>query len=204
VEKLRPNLARGDLGEGFKIPKLEPLYLTGLRFYRGPDVNCLFDDVSVRGASNFIVEKMKANVDDITFDFITSIPKLDFKGKYNLKVKVSIFDLSGQGDVRGAFYRNRARVRLRGYKENINGVDYVRFRKLQVRLRVDDAKFQLDNLFNGDPTLGEIGNAVVNANVRLILDELTPTVEENLIEIFTELANNIMKDVTYDEMFPPK
>lgn len=59
VEKLRPNLARGDLGEGFKIPKLEPLYLTGLRFYRGPDVNCLFDDVSVRGASQFIIEKMK-------------------------------------------------------------------------------------------------------------------------------------------------
>lgn len=95
-------------------------------------------------------------------------------------------------------------MRLRGYKENINGVDYVRFRKLQVRLRVDDAKFQLDNLFNGDPTLGEIGNAVVNANVRLILDELTPTVEENLVDIFTELANNIMKDVTFDEMFPPK
>lgn len=87
--------------------------------------------------------------------------------------------------------------------ENVNGVDYVRFRKLQVRLRVDDAKFQLDNLFNGDPTLGEIGNAVINANVRLIIDELTPTVEENLVTIFTDLANQIMKDVTYDEMFPP-
>lgn len=45
----------------------------------------------------------RANIDDITFDFITILPKLDFKGKYNLKVKVSIFDLSGQGDVRGAF-----------------------------------------------------------------------------------------------------
>lgn len=100
--------------------------------------------------------------------------------------------------------RSRARVRLRGYLEDVNGVSYVRFRKLQVRLRVDDAKFQLDNLFNGDKTLCEIGNAVVNANVRLILDELTPTVEENLVSIFTDLANNIMKDVTYDEMFPPK
>lgn len=100
--------------------------------------------------------------------------------------------------------RSRARVRLRGYKENINGTNFVRFRKLQVRLRVDDAKFQLDNLFNGDPTLGEIGNAVVNANVRLILDELTPTVEENLVDIFTKLANNIMSNVTFDEMFPPQ
>lgn len=204
VETLRGNLASGDFGGGFKIPKLEPLQLTGLRFYRGPDVNCVFDNIQVRGASNFVVEKLKANVDDITFDFIVFLPKLDFKGKYNLKVKVSIFDLSGQGDVKGSFYRSRARVRLRGYKENVNGVDYVRFRKLQVRLRVDDAKFQLDNLFNGDPTLGEIGNAVVNANVRLILDELTPTFEENLVTIFTDLANNILKDVTYDEMFPPQ
>lgn len=45
----------------------------------------------------------RANIEDVTFDFITYIPKLDFKGKYNLKVKVSIFDLSGKGDVRGAF-----------------------------------------------------------------------------------------------------
>lgn len=59
VEKLRPNLARGDFGDGWKLPKIEPLYLTGLRFYRGPDVNCLFDDIYVRGASNFQVEKLK-------------------------------------------------------------------------------------------------------------------------------------------------
>uniref|UniRef100_A0A336M337 CSON008823 protein n=1 Tax=Culicoides sonorensis TaxID=179676 RepID=A0A336M337_CULSO len=176
VEKLRPNLARGDLGEGWKIPKIEPLFLTGLRFYRGPDVNCLFDDVSVRGASNFQIEKLKANIEDVTFDFITYIPKLDFKGKYNLKVKVSIFDLSGKGDVRD---RSRARVRLRGYLENVNGVNYVRFRKLQVRLRVDDAKFQLDNLFNGDKTLApsvkkcDRANNLESCAIKL-LDEVRP------------------------------
>lgn len=59
VEKLRGNLARGDLGQGFKIPKLEPLMLSGLRFYRGPDVNCVFDQILVRGASNFVIEKLK-------------------------------------------------------------------------------------------------------------------------------------------------
>lgn len=59
MEQLRGNLASGDLGQGFKVPPLEPLKLTGLRFYRGPDVNCVFDDISVRGASTFVVEKLK-------------------------------------------------------------------------------------------------------------------------------------------------
>lgn len=64
--------------------------------------------------------------------------------------------------------------------------------------------FHLENLFNGDPNLGAIGNQFINENSKLFVDELIPGVERNLAKKFLEIANQVLADVTYDEMFPDK
>jgi hypothetical protein len=54
-----------------------------------------------RGASNFKIEKLKVNLNEPTFDFIIHLPKLEFKGKYDLKVRIVLVDLAGKGDIYG-------------------------------------------------------------------------------------------------------
>lgn len=66
------------------------------------------------------------------------------------------------------------------------------------------SKFNLKNLFNGDPTLSEIGNQFVNENSELFLGEIIPGLEKSLSKTFLDIANGILKDVTFDEMFPDK
>lgn len=39
----------------------------------------------------------------MTFDFIIHLPRLEFKGKYDLKVKVILVDVAGKGDIVGVF-----------------------------------------------------------------------------------------------------
>lgn len=59
VEKLRPLLANGDLGDGFKTPPLEPMALDNINFRRGPEFSAKFNSMMVNGPSGFIVEKLK-------------------------------------------------------------------------------------------------------------------------------------------------
>lgn len=59
VEKLRPLLATGDLGDGFKTPPLEPMALDNISFRRGPEFSAKFNSLNVNGPSSFIVEKLK-------------------------------------------------------------------------------------------------------------------------------------------------
>lgn len=84
----------------------------------------------------------------------------------------------------------------------MNGQEFVKFDKLSLKVTVGGAKFHLENLFNGDRTLGELGNTVINENAQLFLQELIPGFEKSLSKTFLEISNDILDNVTYDEMFP--
>lgn len=91
---------------------------------------------------------------------------------------------------------------MRGKKINRNGVDYVSFQQLQVKIQVAASKLHLGNLFNGDPVLSDVGNQFINENSDLFLAEIIPGLEKNLAKTFLDIANVVLKDVTFDEMFP--
>lgn len=68
--------------------------------------------------------------------------------------------------------------------------------ELNVKLKVDYAHFQLESL------LSSFGNKLINDNYKIFLEELVPGLEESLSRTFSTIVNNILKDSTYDEMFP--
>lgn len=96
----------------------------------------------------------------------------------------------------------KAFVRIRGTTEKRNGLDYVTFKQLDVKIQIAKSKFNLKNLFNGASTLNEIGNQFVNENSELFLSELIPGLEKSLSKTFLDIVNVILKNVTFDEMFP--
>lgn len=77
---------------------------------------------------------------------------------------------------------------------NANGITEF---KLSVKLKVDYAFFHMESLL-----LSSFGNRLINDNYKLFLDELVPGLEESLSRIFADIVNTILKDSTYEEMFP--
>lgn len=69
--------------------------------------------------------------------------------------------------------------------------------QLDVKLKVDYAYFQLESLM-----LSSFGNKLINNNYKMFLDELVPGLEASLSRIFSDIVNTILKDSTYEEMFP--
>ncbi|XP_065094134.1 protein takeout-like [Ochlerotatus camptorhynchus] len=202
VNHIRPNLASGDFGEGFTMPKIDPLYIEQMKMQRGKDFQVVVRKLNVYGNSAFQLERLQSKPMNLSFDFVVNIPKSNFTGKYALKMKLLMLDLQGKGDLNGTMTNTRLAVRIRGYTEKIDGKEYARFHRLGIRMKVESATFQLDNLFNGDPVLGQVGNQVINENSRLFLNELIPGLEKNLRGIFTEIINNLLKTATIDDMFP--
>jgi hypothetical protein len=59
VEKIRPNLANGDFGDGFDVPPLEPMFIDKIVMNRGADFQAIFSNLSVIGPGQFIVQNLK-------------------------------------------------------------------------------------------------------------------------------------------------
>lgn len=69
-------------------------------------------------------------------------------------------------------------------------------------MKVSFAQFHLENLFDNDSFLNKIGNKIINDNYELFLSELVPGLEVSLGTIFSDIVNGVLKNATYNEMFP--
>lgn len=146
---------------------------------------------------------------------------MEFHGKYNLKAKIALVQIGGQGDLVGVagksscwklfeskVYENfisdnyRARIRLVGRKYPKNGQTYVHFDKLQMKIIPGKTSFELKNLFDNNLALKSIATAIVNENSQYFVPEIIPSLERHLTELYTKTANELIKEFSYDELFP--
>lgn len=202
VNDLRPRLATGKISDQFQIPPLEPLALSTVNMDRGAELKATFSELLVSGPSKFKIDNLKVNIEKLIFDFNIFLPKLSFKGKYDLKIKLLLLNIAGVGDLSGVIENNQARVKLLCEKYAKDGKEYVRVKKLVVRIQIEKGRFDMKDLFRGDPVLSQAGNQFINENSRLFLDELTPGLERSLSDTFKATANEIMQQATFDEIFP--
>lgn len=88
-------------------------------------------------------------MDNTTFSFIITLPKLEFKGKYSLKMKLLVFDLAGKGDMNGTFINTKSRVEMVAKKYERDGQQYLKFDKFKLKIQIGKRILNLSNLFNG-------------------------------------------------------
>jgi hypothetical protein len=91
-------------------------------------------------------------------------------------------------------------MRARPYSRN--GQTFLNFEKFLIKIIPGRNNIKLTNLFQGNPGLEEIGNAFINGNSDFFLTDIYPSLENHLSEIFTNIANKITGEASYDELFP--
>ncbi|KAL1140600.1 hypothetical protein AAG570_000530 [Ranatra chinensis] len=96
----------------------------------------------------------------------------------------------------------RADAVLKCSLEKRNGKEYIKIDKLDLVLHITNYNVHLDNLFNGDKTLGDAVNAALNENKKEIIATVSPTVRSVVSEVLLEIAKKITSHFTYDELFP--
>ena len=92
---------------------------------------------------------------------------------------------------------------MRATKYQKNGQTFMRFEKFVIKIQPGQVKeLRLTNLFQGNQVLEGIGNNFINGNSEFFLTDVYPSLEISLAELFTNIANKLTSEATYDEMFP--
>ncbi|XP_055599392.1 uncharacterized protein LOC129749460 [Uranotaenia lowii] len=202
VEGLRPNIASGDYGPGRNTTQLEPFNITKLDIDKGDSFKCLLRNLSITGVSKFVFKKIRDDIPNKWINISTRLPLMVTKGKYDLKMNLLLLKITGKGDFNLTLKDTLCNLKIKWYIDEQDDKRFIKFNPIDVRLKFDKAKFYLDNLFGGDPALSVVGNEAINANPMVLLDEVRPTLEENLRSSLTEIANTVVEGAEEDEIFP--
>lgn len=97
----------------------------------------------------------------------------------------------------------RARISMRAQRYQKNGKVYLHFEKFNIKIQPGQVKeLRLKNLFQGNEALENIGNSFINGNSAFFLNDVYPSLENSLADLFTEIANKITGEASFDELFP--
>jgi len=91
------------LAKAFKFIALLMSFFQSINIGRDSDFQLKLDNLVVKGPGNFRIDKLRANLKDLKFDFIVSFPKLDMRGKYQLSFNFLGTSLKAQGDMVSIF-----------------------------------------------------------------------------------------------------
>lgn len=202
VEELRPYLRVG-IPE-MQVPPIEPLFIKELVAAEGSGIKVVTEDLKVYGCSNFTVLKLNVDLPKNLFEFNILLPHLVLDGRYIVDGRILLIPIKGKGGLRGDIYNAKANVTLVGELVKRKGVDYLHYNKMVIKIKVGSGRLQLDNLFGGEPVLGQIINTAINANFDQFINELRPIIEKALSTFMLESAEKIVSSFPYDELFPLK
>jgi len=88
-----------------------------------------------------------------------------------------------------------------------DGLDYVRLKRVQFKMKIEDGRFKLSSLSNANDQsvssglFTEIANNFVNSDPAFILRKIEPSLEKSFERILTDTVNVLFQDVTLDQLF---
>ncbi|XP_017145336.1 protein takeout [Drosophila miranda] len=201
VHNLRPYLAKGI--KELNVPPLEPLYIGDLSILDGSaGITVRAKKLSVLGASNFEITKLRASTQNRRFDFELILPHLQGEGMYEINGNILALPIKGNGPFTGNFTNFVAYVRVQYDIKKSNDLDYLHVKEFSLKIRTGKGNLKLENLFNGDKVLGDVINDTINQNFEVFTNEVIAPIARALEAKFLVITTKILENFTYNELFP--
>ncbi|XP_014239028.1 circadian clock-controlled protein-like [Trichogramma pretiosum] len=203
LEVLTPYLKKGI--PAMKLPALDPLLLPSLTIDRNLEslkIKANMSNIQVFGGSNYIIDEIKANPDELTVSLKIQVPSVHVRGNYDVQGRLLLLPLAGIGTFKGNFTNTNVRVNARG-KEVIdkNGVKRIEVDKLQTKIRVGHGNIKL-KAPPAHTLTADAAATFFNSNPRLVLDIASPIIEDTAATISRALTVRALSVFTKDELIP--
>ncbi|XP_063703667.1 uncharacterized protein LOC134833315 [Culicoides brevitarsis] len=203
LEEIKPNLVTGDFGDGFKVIAGSPIVFPSLTI---PEVGITLSNMQFTGATNFKVLNLKSDLQKLEFDLTLLTPQTVVQSKYEIKQKLPALnvDLHGNGDIHIIFNKMHSRMRVRFMVVG----DRIKLKKVQYKLKIDDARFNIDSLKNLSDKTGqssklftEIANNFVNSDPAFVLRKIEPKIQQLYSSKLQEIIETLFRDVKVSDFF---
>ncbi|CAH1110230.1 unnamed protein product [Psylliodes chrysocephalus] len=206
---------RGGLGAfapGYKemgIPTLNPYFIEKLEIKPpSPDssvaIHLTFTNLHVSGMTVTDIDHMEIDFDkgcSWVMDAVSPFIILD--GEYTMDGKLLLFALNahGKANVTQVNLRNRHSMWCEKYQKK--GKTHIRFINYTMDMRPDNVLFEFTNLFPSNKDIeNEIGKTL-NENSLAIFNEIKAPVEQIFSTIHTQIANQVLSKIPFDDIFLP-
>ncbi|KAH0821070.1 hypothetical protein GEV33_001721 [Tenebrio molitor] len=146
-----------------------------------------FKNTKIFGLSTINANKFEFDFDKKTLTIEGTFPELRMPGEYKLEGRVLLLPIHGEGT--GLVTMKNVHVTNVLTYEDVKkkGKTYMKFVSSTVKVTPSEMYFKLDNLFNGDKSLGDNINQVLNENWEAVFEDLEGA--------YTELVNKITLNV---------
>ncbi|XP_017780981.1 PREDICTED: uncharacterized protein LOC108565843 [Nicrophorus vespilloides] len=203
VESLRPKLRSG-IPE-LDVPSMEPLRISNIKVTRdlgASHFNLELNNVDVFGTSDFHLSNLKLDVPNHTYKISISFPRIQLIGDYVVDAQLLAFPVKGDGRFNANATKCEAIGILKGDIIETGGEQRMHFTDLTINLTIGDYNLHLDNLFANDQVLTDGINNMLNQNKKDLLQLANPYIQTKASEYLLDVANKIVKNFSYEEVFP--
>lgn len=188
---LRPYIAEG-ISE-LSVPPMEPLVIQRLAMENGNGavrVRAAFNNMTIRGGSNYTITWIKSDVAKYRIDMGLSLPRIEATGKYEVMGNVLLFPVRSKGEFWAVFYDISAVTKIVGKEVTLeDGKQYMRTEKLLVDFTLGKSRFRIRDYINDGNILGEAMNQFLNQNAEEIIKEMKPGASQTIARYFREFLN---------------
>ncbi|XP_069683135.1 protein takeout-like [Periplaneta americana] len=187
------------------LPPLDPLEIKELKLSHGQgrgQLNLTLRDVKLQGLKDAYMLNFSHDINKSLASFLLTVPQLKLLGTYNILGHILLLPIKGTGNINITLVDTKCMVSYHFTIEKINGVDHALLTSAIIHLDPKRMYIYLENLFNGNKHLDDEMNKILNENWKEVFDEITPQIIASFAEVFTEMLNDVSKQIPIDVLIP--
>ncbi|KAK4877780.1 hypothetical protein RN001_010286 [Aquatica leii] len=189
------------------LPSIDPIEVESLQFQGGSGnivLNQNLKNVKIFNMPSTKVTKAEINIEGYEFNNVlhTFVPEMKFTANCELIGKILLLPIRGNGNLDLNIYNLTAVISMRGGQVEKKKITYLKIDNTTCALTPGLVKIRFDNLFNGEKTLGDNMNKVLNDNWKEVFSEFKAAYEEVLAQYVHNLAGQVFNKVPLKDLFP--
>lgn len=202
VEDIKPLMPTGI--PDINVPVLDPMFVSSITLRQG-DLQSTFSQLQIRGLSKFITNSVSADADAMTLRLRLTIPELRITGQYNTDGRILLLAVKGSG----TFWNVLGNVTVDAVdtlslKSGSQGKQVLQVADQRLDINVSKMRMRLNNLFNGDPILGETVNAFLNENSQEVFNEVKPEISKQVGDLVIRVMNDALGSLPAEKFLSTK
>nr|CAI5868767.1 unnamed protein product [Callosobruchus analis] len=194
-----PYIVKGD--RKYSIPKLNPLKLPAVNVDAGENLNIKLTDVNAEGLEKIKLDRVKIDTKARKVFLDMHMARVELIGQYDVNGKILILPIQGKGPCNITGIDTKFQYVFNYVLDKVNGEEYMRLTDHDnLDFQVGKAYFKLENLFNGDKTLGDTMNNFLNENWEEVIKEIGGAISQTIRTVARTISSGYFKKVPYREL----
>ncbi|KAJ3633804.1 hypothetical protein MTP99_010729 [Tenebrio molitor] len=203
TEQVKPFLQKGV--PELNLPPISPFHIPEINLQQGTNVLSYKDtltNVVITGLDNYKFRQFDFDVKNLFFNSSVEMGFLNIKSNYSIKGKLLTVPIEGVGTLNTNITNSNGTLTTQAKLVTRKGISYMDVEKSVVKLYVGDVQTDYTGLFDQNEVLAKAAKQVINENLKEIIDEVKPALEEVFVRIANDVLFKSVLRIPYDKLYP--